>query len=219
MKKLMKISAALAALTITGVTHAATEGTYAGVGLGYSALKTSTNYMFNTSGIAGASNSHQRGGLGGRLFGGYNFDKYFGLEAAFNSYATSNYKASANGANGSLKYSLDALSFVGKGYLPFDDSGFSAYVLGGVAEVRNQVRYHNNGVALANGVSAGFKNGTTNYYSLRPMYGIGVSYDMAQHVTTNVELSRIQGKGNVKTSAGAIPNADMMTVNLSYNFG
>ncbi|MEO8400265.1 MAG: outer membrane beta-barrel protein [Gammaproteobacteria bacterium] len=217
MKKITKISAILlSSMTLVGLANAAEPGAYAGIGLGASSLKTPDSYYFNVSG-ANASNSRQRGGLGGRIFGGYNFNEYMGLEAGFATYANSTFKGSSNGSNSSVKYGLNAASLVAKGYLPFGMTGFNGYALGGLAEVQNQVRYSNGGVPLA--VTAGLKNGTTNYYSIRPQYGLGVSYDIDQHLTTNVELSRIQGKGNVKTSASAIPNADMLSLNLGYNFG
>lgn len=212
MKKITKISAILlSSVTLVGVANAATPGAYAGIGLGASTLRTPNSYYFHAN-----TNSRERGGLGGRVFGGYNFNENMGLEAGFATYAKSTFKGSSNGSNSSVKYGLNAASLVAKGYLPFG-TGFNGYALAGLAEVQNQVRYSNGGVPLA--VTAGFKNGTTNYYSIRPQYGLGVSYDIDQHLTTNVELSRIQGKGNVKTSASAIPNADMLTLNLGYNFG
>ncbi len=220
MKKITKISATLlASLSLVGLANAATPGAYVGMGLGASTLRTPDSYFFNTSNAAGSSNKRQHGGLGGRLFAGYNVNNYFGLEASYATYANSLYKANTTGRNASLKYSDDAVSLVGKAYLPLDDSGFNAYVLGGLADVRNQVRYNNNGVPLASGVTAALKTGTHNYYSIRPVYGIGMSYDLQDHVTTNLEVSRIQGKGNVKKSVSAMPNADMISLNIGYNFG
>lgn len=222
MTKMTKISAAIiTSLVFAGMANATTPGAYVGVGAGASTLRTPNSYMFNIDNAFNAgSTSRQRSGLGGRLFAGYNFNQYFGLEASYATYASSTYKASLDGDSASLKYSLNAINLVAKGYLPLGNSGFNAYALAGLADVRNQVRYNNaNDIPLANGVTANFKNGTTNYYRIRPVYGVGVGYDLAQHITTNVELSRIQGAGNVKTSASAIPNADMLTLNFGYNFG
>lgn len=210
MMKMTKIGTAIASLLVAGLANAATPGAYVGVGLGDSVLRTSNPY--NTGHATGMSTSGSRGGLGGRLFGGYNFNSNFGLEAAYSTYAKSTYKASAQGVNSSVKYSLDAFSLVGKGYLPIADTGLNAYALGGLAEVRNQVK--SSATALGKNASD-----TKNTNSLRPMMGVGVSYDMAQHLTSSLELSRIIGSGNTKTSASAIPNADMVSLNLGYNFG
>jgi hypothetical protein len=213
MKKMTKISTAIASLLLAGIANAATPGGYVGVGIGDSVLRTSN--PFNTSHTSGLSTSSSRGGLGGRVFGGYNFNNYVGLEAAYATYANSTYKASVRGipsANASVKYALDAFSLVGKGYLPIADTGLNAYALGGLAEVRNEVKAS----AGAFGQSASDRKNTN---TLRPMFGVGVSYDMAEHVTSSLELSRIIGSGDTKTSASAIPNADMVTLNLGYNFG
>jgi len=209
MKRMTKISTAIASLLVAGLANAATPGAYVGVGIGDSVLRTSSPFAT----VPGMSTSGSRGGLGGRLFGGYNFNNNFGLEAAFATYASSNYKASVPGMmNASVKYALDALSVVGKGYLPLSDTGVNLYALGGAAEVRSQVK--TNGTLLGHSVSD-----TQNTNSLRPAVGVGVSYDMAEHVTSSLELSRIFGRGDTKTSASAIPNADMVTLNLGYNFG
>jgi len=208
MKKMTKIGTVVATFLIAGVANAITPGAYVGVGAGASILRTPD--INNTT--PGVSTSQKRGGLGGRLFAGYNFTSNFGLEAAYAAYASSTAKASIGNISASEKNSLNALSLVGKAYLPISDTGLNAYVLGGLAEVRSQERVtgHNIPASLT---------GTTTTNNLRPTYGIGMSYDLPSHMTTNVELSRIQGSGNMKTSDSAIPNADMISLNLGYNFG
>ena len=207
MKKITKISAAIiATLAFASVANAATPGIYAGIGLGGSILRTPDH---NRDIDGSTSASHELGGLGGKLFAGYNINKNVGVEVNYATYANSTYKNSGPGFSEQYKFSLDALSVVAKGYLPIAESGFDAYALGGLAEVRSQQR-----------VSAtGFNTQTTKTSAIRPELGVGVSYDVAQHITTAVELSRIIGKGNVNTDNKAIPNADMLTLNVSYNFG
>lgn len=208
MKKMTKISAVVASLLVVGVANAATPGAYVGGGLGESILRTP-----NIGKAPGVSTSQSRGGLGGRVFAGYNFNTYLGLEAALATYANSTAKASALGLNASRKNSLNALSLVGKAYLPIADTGLNAYVLGGLAEVRSQNRISGNAAKLA-----GVK-GTTTTTALRPTYGVGMSYALPSNMTTSLELSRIQGKGNMNKSLHATPNADMVSLNLGYNFG
>lgn len=215
MKKIVKISAAVvSSVLLVGMAHAATPGAYAGIGLGYSQLNTpnmKTNFP--------AKVSNDRGGLGGRVFGGYNFNKYFGLEAAYATYASSQDKIStlyvSPTASSSVKWNESALSLVGKAYLPINDTGFNLYALGGAAEVFSSVKTNSNGITIP-----GYgTNGTTKTRSLRPTYGLGASYDVSSHITTNLEYSRIQGKGNVSTSSHAIASANLVTLNLGYNFG
>lgn len=208
MKKMTKISAIVASLLVVGAANAATTGGYVGAGLGDSILRTP-----NIGKEAGVSTSQSRGGLGGRIFAGYNFNENFGLEAALATYANSTAKASAMGFSAKQTDSLNALSLVGKGYLPLANTGLNAYVLGGLAAVRNQNRISGNAAELV-----GVK-GTTTTNSLRPTYGVGMSYNLPNNMVTNLELSRIQGKGNMNTDKHAIPSADMVSLNLGYNFG
>ncbi|EKD72186.1 MAG: OmpA-like protein transmembrane protein [uncultured bacterium] len=209
MNNMTKISAAIiSSIALVGLTHAVTPGAYVGAGLGASKLQTPS-----LSVTSATSTSTSRGGLGGRLFAGYNVNKYFGVEGGYATYAPSTYKGTTATSTGKLKYSLDAINLVGKGYLPLADTGFNAYVLGGVAAVRSKVRL--SGTDVFDGVA----NVSKTNHALRPTYGAGVSYDFAQHVSTNLELSHIQGKGNVRTSNSAIPSANMVSFNVGYNFG
>lgn len=209
MKKMTKISAVIASFLVVGVANAVAPGAYVGAGAGASILRTPS-----VTKQAGVSTSQKRGGLGGRVFAGYNFNTNFGLEAALATYANSTNKSSASGMSVSQKDYMNALSLVGKGYLPLGESGVNAYVLGGVAEARNHIRTETTGIP-ASAVPTGTKTTT----ALRPTFGAGLSYDLPNNMTTNLEVSRIQGKGNMKTSASAMPNADMVSLNLGYNFG
>lgn len=205
MMKMTKISTVIASLLVVGVANAATPGAYVGLGAGASIIRT-PNIDLDAKGTT-YKTSQQRGGLGGRVFAGYNFNQYVGLETALATYAKSTYKLSGYGESFTTKDSLYALSLVGKGYLPLSDTGLSAYVLGGLAEVRNEIRL------------TGSTRESYNTSSLRPTYGLGLSYDTTSHVTTGLEVSRIQGKGNMKTDSHAIPTADMVSFNIGYNFG
>lgn len=197
--------------------HAATPGTYFGAGLGSGRIDTQKDYAFSPY---YGDNSYDLGGASGRAFGGYNFNKYFGVETGLTRYAQSKYSASDWSADASLKTNMDTLDVVGKGYLPFGDSGFNAYAFGGAAYARVKTNYHNNGVPLSGEVAVPNTTGTKSHGALRPIMGVGVSYDIpSTSLTANFELSHLQGKGNTKSDANAIPNANMLTLNLAYNIG
>jgi OOP family OmpA-OmpF porin len=206
-----KVTLAVTALALSASisAFAANTGTYVGLGLGASRLNTPNE---NMAPLASSSHSHSRGGLGERIFAGYNFNQYFGAELSLNNYAQSKYTFSAPGVSAQLKYNLYALGLVGKAYLPIAQSGFNIYALGGAALVNSQVK----GTAS----SAGFNSSeTVTTRKLRPMAGLGTSYDINSSITTALEYSHIQGTGDLKTSDKAIPNADMLSLNVSYNFG
>ncbi len=221
MNKIVKASAILiSSLSLVGLANAAKTGAYAGIGLGYSELNTPTVKHSEFDGLP-VHISNDKGGIGGRVFGGYNFNTYFGLEAAFATYAASKDKVSFNfpglmTGSGSVKWTEQALSLVGKAYLPIKDSAFNVYALGGVAEVFSSVKEE---ASVEAGVDSFSESDKTKTRALRPTYGIGASYDINEKMTTNLEVSRIQGRGNLKTDSHAIANADLVSVNLAYNFG
>jgi len=213
MKKILTIGAAILSFAaFTSIANAATPGTYLGLGLGASRLETNDKLSF-TNGTT--SSSSKKGGLGERLFAGYNFNEYFGVEAGLAHYAKSSYDASTIGANKSVDYNLNAFDVVGKAYLPLGE-GFNVYALGGAALVKSKTQVKaNNAVVFGQTGNHDYNNS-----KIRPVYGIGVSYDIAQTgVTTNMELTRIVGTGNTSTNPRAIPNADMLSFNVAYNFG
>lgn len=231
MKKTAKLCVAVISLSaLTGMTYAATPGAYMGLGLGGSKQETPTKVVDDLGGTD-LSQSHKIGGLGGRVFGGYNFNQYFGIEAGVAQYAQSNVKFNVNNVmyngvliknlNGSVNYKMTAFDLVGKAYLPISDSGFNVYGLGGVALVHSQVQEKANASGQVFGqtvVGSGDESQTQN--KLRPIVGVGASYAIPQtQLTTSFEYSHIIGKGDVETSSSAIPSADLVTLNLAYNFG
>jgi opacity protein-like surface antigen len=217
MKKTLKISAAILALSaLTGLASAATPGTYVGGGLGYSNLGTPDHNIVTGPRAAGLHQSYDKTGWGERAFAGYNFNEYFGIEGGYAHYAKATYKTSAPGlASGSVEYSFQDINLVGKAYLPVYDTGVNVYALGGVAYVRS---YGDEKLSSSIPGVAQHQSKTNNKF--RPTYGVGVSYDIPQtQLTTNVEFSRVQGTGNVYSSNSAIPSANLVTLNLAYNFG
>lgn len=210
MKKIIKIGAILCLSSLTGLAFAAQTGAYVGAGLGASKLTTPKQvFEKNTP----ASLSRDVGGLGERIFAGYNFNKYVGVEAGVAHYAPSKYKATLGTHEASVAYNLNALDVVGKAYLPLSESGFNVYALGGGAYVRSVID-----VKASAGLNHDDKSFTEK--KIRPVYGVGASYDIPQSsLTTNLELSRIQGRGDVGNDIKAIPSANMLSLNLGYNFG
>jgi OOP family OmpA-OmpF porin len=210
-KTLLSCIAALS-LAATSLTHAAHPGTYAGLGLGWSKQETSRNLELapNANQSGGIGYKTDRDQLGARIFAGYNFNENFGIESGLAQYGKSKYKQTVGTGNGVLEHKMQAFDVVGKGYLPVGD-GFNVYALGGLALVHAQVKNSN--------VSSTDASYSKTQNRVRPIYGIGASYDIPQtQLTTNLEFSRIQGSGNLKTSKSAIPSADMLTLNIAYNF-
>lgn len=220
MKKIANFSAAILSLfAFVSLAYPATPGSYLGAGLGATKLETPNEYLFNLEGGVNGSNSKKRGGLGGRAFAGYNFNEYLGIEAGIARYAKSKYDGSLNNSNSSLTYSMNAIDLVAKTYLPIGDRRFNLFALGGLAAVSNTVEFNNGGIPFINDFVMPV-NGSKTRPKIRPIYGVGMGYDIPKsHFTASVELSRIQGIGDVKTSTNAMPPANMLSFSLNYNFG
>lgn len=189
MKKSVKVLASvLGAITLIGSAQAATPGAYAGLNLGASQLD---------------GQSDTRGFAGG-VFGGYNFNKFIGLEGGFNHYATYENSASNAIASATATLQYDTFNLVGKVYLPISDSGFNLYALGGIAIVNQDIDVELNTVF-------GSASDSNNITRVRPMYGLGASYDIpSTKFTAKLEASRVQ-------SSNEIARGDMLTFGLAYN--
>ena len=202
------LAAIFAFTSLTGIATAATPGAYIGLGLGASRIESPNQFLVTGTNI---NSSRKLGGFGGRVFGGYNFNQYVGIEAGFNQYAQSKYTSTdtINHASATLKYTMNTLDVVGKAYLPISDTGFNLYGLGGVARVNSTQKLD----VSQPGLKSFHKEETT--HKFRPVYGLGASYDVTPQVTTNLEFSRMQGNG----SKSNVPSANMVTLGVAYNFG
>lgn len=225
MRKTAKLSIAIlaASLLTSAAAYAATPGTYAGLGLGAGKQDTAKLNLSNPYGITFGQNVSNTG-LAGRIFAGYNFDNNFGIEAGITQYTNADTKFTGNNLvsgelSGSAEYQMTTFDLIGKAYLPLSETGFNVYGLGGISLVHSKTT-----------VKATAKNSSINYAesikqsksqdNIRPVLGLGASYDIPQtQLTTSWEYKHTFGKGNVKNSINAIPSADLVTLNLGYNFG
>lgn len=203
---------------LANITYAANPGVYFGAGLGLSKLMTTDDYPFDyTVGTQGEA-SKERGGLGGRVFIGYNLNQYLGLEGGYAGYAASKYNATVDHSSSSLSYGLKAFDLVAKAYLPVSDSGFNLYALGGAALATDVTRYNDGGVPAASGYTLPASGASLVRHKILPVYGAGIGYDFSKAVSANIEFSHLKGWGNTDTNAQAIPSANLLTLNFSYHF-
>lgn len=217
MRKAAKSFIAILCLSsIVATAFAASKGPYAGAGIGVSQVQTPNQSLFNVN--TGGETDYQLGGVSGRAFVGYNFNSYLGVEAGIANYGHSKYNGYLNSWHSSLEYKMNALDLVGKVYLPVGKTGFQVYALGGAARVNHTVKYNNGGVPFVEGMTAP-SDGSSTHHKIRPVFGGGINYDIPQsRFSTRLEISRVQGIGNVKTNPRAMPTANMVTFNISYNF-
>lgn len=175
--------------------NAATPGAYIGGGAGISQLAPESDL-----------NKKDENVLGGRVFLGYNFNNYLGLEASYSSLGkTSYYDERYPLVTGD--YSLSAASLVGKLYFPLsNESPANLYVLLGGAHLWGNFDVTFRSMSLASFSSSG---------SVATV-GAGASYDLNQHLTANLEISGF-GENESPNDIG-IPRSMLATLNLAYKF-
>lgn len=155
------------ALTLAGFSSAASaaaNGLYGGAELGYGDIDTSAGHLFPfTSDTA-------NDGLAGRLFSGYQFNKYLAAEGGWGFQEQGFLKATN-------QYDFDLAA---KGMWPITQT-FGLYGKVGAAYVDQSIN-----------------GGSTD--GVRPLYGLGLSYDMTPKVSTTLGWTRIVGGGSIQDS-------------------
>lgn len=207
--KIANLSLAILSLLTLNLAYAATPGAYVGAGVGKTQLE-----------LPGMNHySKETDGPGGRAYAGYNFNEYLGIEAGIAHYAKAKYLGTATYTGSSLEYSMNAIDLVAKTYLPFAEKRFNIFALGGVAAVNQSTQANNGGIPFIDDfIPTGHTSKKRS--KIRPIYGIGIGYDIPKsNISTSVELTRIQGLGEVRSNPNAMPPANMVAVNFTYNFG
>lgn len=196
MKKVHKLKLLPIVLFLgTGILNAATPGAYVGAGAGLNSLDSAPGLT-----------KDKESTLAGRVFLGYNFNQYFGLETNFSAFDKTRYR-SINYPSLYGDYSVNAWSVVGKAYIPFSDHGpFNLYALLGVAKVYGKFNVASNSISLLTASDDGFV----------PTAGIGAAYDVNERVTAGLEFS---GFGEKEPSNGiGVPQNLFASFSLAYKF-
>jgi hypothetical protein len=188
MKK--QIFALIAVASTMGAVHAQTPAPYIGVGI----ASADHNYS-----ISGASNVDSDGyKASGKLFGGVEFDKTWGLEAGYTRFGSASANYNIGSTTGSVNSKGHALYLAGKATMPINEQ-FSLYGKLGVARTKNEV--HSTTVAY------NYDDSKTEGYG-----ALGAQYNLSKEVALSLELERYgKNKDN-----GA--KANVVTVAARYNF-
>lgn len=210
MKKLPSLLCILCSF-LANHSYSATCGAYLGGGAGYGYIKTPNKNAF----VGTPNQSNSFGGWGGRIFAGWNFTNYLGLEGGLARYPRSRYSAVSGGASTSLRYYARTADIVLKGYLPVGMSPLNLYALAGAASYWETIKLAN---AAFQGTFDIPNPVTTHQRRTRPIYGVGILLNPWRHFTTNVEFTWIQSLGNFGTNHLAVPTTTLATWNFAYNF-
>lgn len=186
-------------LAATQFAHAATPGAYAGIGGGYSSTQDYDDAI-----------RFDDGGFAARLFAGYNFNSYFGVEANYSNFHQVDYGFYYYNYPVTLNYKSSAVSLAGKLYLPLAHNKANVYAMLGMAQVYTdmKVRFFNI-----------YSSPTESSSGLVPTAGLGASYELNQRLTVNAEVS---GFGEKRVSEFdddfGFPSNGLATIGLAYKF-
>lgn len=140
------------------------------------------------------------------LVAGYKFIPYFAGEIGYTSYT--NGKVNFNGTQ-VAKTSTYSYDVAGKAILPFQDSGFEAFVKMGFARGFTNVQIYDQAVVDANGLDVS----TGNHNSDDLFYGLGALYAYSANLGINFQWQR------ASDSSGKTGDLDLYSLGITYLMG
>lgn len=212
MKKLHAIC--LASLAVLGSTPSFAQNAdhfYGGLGAGQSQSKIDDNLINSTvigTSATTTSITHDNNDKAYKVFGGYQFNPYFGLEAGYFNLGEFGFKSTTTPAgtlDGRIK--LDGMNIDMVGTLPVNDQ---LSVLGrlGVHNARTRDTFAATGAVVANSLSR--ETTETNYKA-----GFGFAYKFSQSMSLRGELERYR----VNDAIGNKGNINVASLSLVFPFG
>jgi OOP family OmpA-OmpF porin len=169
------------------------EGAYVGVNVGRSDQK------LTLDGIGSISDS----GTGYKLYGGYGFNKNFGLEGGYIKLGTGKASYVDGPDSGTISSKPSALYVAATATLPVNDQ-FSLFAKVGAAFNRTKLE------AVENGVSSSEKKHRTT-----ALLGIGAAYNVTKEVAIVAEYEDF---GKIAKVDGAHLKANLLSIGLRYKF-
>ena len=208
--KLKQIAAMAAIFALSNACFAIGPGYYYGLGVGTTAVHAKKQTFLTPNGPASAITvSPSTNGIGERLFMGYDINPYAGIEGGFAHYGTATYKipAEAQVACNNPTIRQNGFDLQGKGKLPVLNTGVSLVAKFGMAVV-----YAGSSGSLQNNTTGNnaCSSNTSSKAAVRPMYGVGASYDLSQRWVSDISWSHINGGGNVQPT-------DFVAISVSYH--
>lgn len=171
-KILFALIASVTALSSVSIAHA--EGAYAGVGVG------ATRFKFDVPNAVSADD-HSSTEAAGKVFGGYEFDKTFGVEAGYTNFGSTAYNFTQGGVPGRIDADSHSFYVAGKASMPVNEQ---VSVFGKLGAARNH-----DGVS-GTGAAAGVQGDS----KTRVYASVGAQYAINQKVALTAEVEHY-GKG------------------------
>jgi OOP family OmpA-OmpF porin len=197
--KIIKNLSILAMIAGTVSTAYATgQGGYFGLMLGQSNLNGQNQTVTISPGVT-ETVQPEGSGIGSGLFAGYNMNQYAAIEADFIFFSSMSYKTPT--FSNDLKTRAGAFALLGKGMLPFWNSGFDIFAKLGGAYFYTKTSGKVEDVSIGTSTSSVF----------RPAIALGVSYDMTQNWVAELTYT------SIRYSNSQIKNPGILALGISYH--
>jgi OmpA-OmpF porin, OOP family len=190
MKKTFAIAILAAGFAAPFAAHA--QGAYIGLNVGQA-----THKVDDTAGVTTVSRDQTQTAY--KVYGGYNFNKYFGVEGGYADFGSSKNVYRVSGTNVTLNYKAQAVYAAAVGNLPLNDQ-FSLF---GKLGVTNN---HASANASAGGVTARVSGNKSS-----ALIGVGAAYNVTKNVAVALEYEDYG-----KTAEDA--KANMWSLGVRYHF-
>lgn len=182
--------------------ESAPEDWYAGVQLGYSKSSYTRGNLGITSigGIFTTPVKLRNDGIGGRVYMGRRYNRFFGAELGYTRYEDVTIKNAygVDSLNGRIK--PQAVDLVILSFLPISEK-FNAYSKVGIAYLDVSA------TASISGVKSSVEDN-----DIRPAYGLGLTYNFQENWTADLSWTRVHGEG------GRLENSTLTALGIAYHF-
>ena len=175
------------------VSAAQAEGPYVGVGV------STVQHNYSISGTTGGDTDKYK--TNGKLFGGFDFDKTWGVEAGYVDFRSAGRNFTVGSANGSVSGDGNSFYVAGKATAPINDQ-FSVFGKLGIA--RNKTSISASGLGLS---GSGSDNKTEAYG------GLGAQFNISKQVALTLEWERFGKKPDL-----GVNKSSVWTAGARFNF-
>jgi OOP family OmpA-OmpF porin len=166
-------------------------GAYAGLAIGQAKAKDAC------SGVSSFGVSCDDKDTAWKVFGGYQFMRYLGAEAAYTDFG----KAKASGGGVTAEIKSHAWELVGVGSYPIGTSGFAPYV---------KLGFYRGEAKLSSNVGVSGKGTDSDWTA-----GVGVRYDIVRNFAVRAEWQRYNGVGGGDVGKSDV---DVLSIGALYKF-
>lgn len=211
-----KVSVFLGLILASGLTIAQQPGFYAGASWGRTSVDddaTNLDSELRAFGVTNISTHQDDSDTTWKVYGGYQFSPYLGVEGGYahlgeyKATLSGNYLGNALRGHGTVK--AHAVFADAVGHIPFMDNRLSLFGKAGLAYTKTELD------ASAN--VAGFSSSTDeNHYKFVPKLGVGIRYNLTEQFGVRAEYERYFGVGDEDTTGKS--DVDAWSVGLVLHF-